>query len=795
MGLTPFSRNIFLLVLATSIASAQGTGSIAGTVFDPSGAPVPLVIVTATQQERGAVRTAQTNAQGAYVLPLLPVGSWSVSVDAKAFKPFRRSGIELATEDALRVDINLEVGELTQSIVVTADAGMVDTRSSQIGTLIDNRRVLELPENGRNVISLAALVPGTASVSAPQTFTGDRSGDTLSVSGSRTTQNLFLFDGQAFNGEFRNTGFNYPPPDAVQEVKVLTNSFSAEYGRNSGAVFSVVTKSGSNLVHGALWEFLRNSALNAQSYFSTTKPTLIQNQFGAAAGGPIKKDKLFVFGSYEGLRLRESSLTSSQTPLTAAERAGDFAGGRIIKDPLTGVAFPGNMIPPGRFDPTANNILTRGIMPLPNTPSGLYVSNYPKPQNNDQVVSRMDYNWGAHTISGRYNYNHATQTGSPGSIPQYAPQNDNALTQSVTVGDTWVLRPTLLSEFRFSVNRFATTVANVNHTSLNSLGSNFPVLGPPAPAGISVSGRVAMGTSSDYDEFNVNANFQVDESLTWTKGNHIIKGGFELLHLRYVNRSSFLEYGAFSFDGSFTGNAAADFLLGKPVSAQVASPTLEQDGLQLNTYYFLQDDWRVNRRLTLNLGLRYEVPLPWVSPQNYWATLHPGQQSTVFPGAPTGLVYYGDKGVPRGMIPTDLNNLAPRIGFAWDPFGSGRTSVRGAFGVFYDAINANIIQNADQPFRYAFTIPAPYSFTDPLRGVHLPTSVNLTNPLFTGIQQIDYPDPGTRSPYVEEFNFNVQHQIVRDLSLEAAYVGKLGHKLPIGWNDNPGLYAPGATAA
>jgi outer membrane receptor protein involved in Fe transport len=453
-------------------------------------------------------------------------------VEVKGFKPFQRSGIELTTDGNLKVDINLEVGSLTDSIQVTADAGMVDTRSSETGTLIDNRRVLELPENGRNVISLAALLPGAASVTAPQTFTGDRSGPTMSVSGSRTTQNLFLFDGEEFNAAFRNTGFNYPPPDEVREVKVLTSSFSAEYGRNSGAVFSVVTRSGTNEIHGAAWEFLRNSDLNAQSYFSTSKPALIQNQFGAAAGGPIRKNRLFVFGAYEGLRLRQSSLTSSQTPLTAAERAGDFSAGKAAKDPLTGQPFPDNFIPVSRFDPTANKILTSGLMPLPNAAAGLYVYNFPTPQNNDQVVTRVDYNFGAHTINARYNANHSNQIGLQGNIPQYAPQFDVALSQSITAGDTWVLRPSLLNEFRVSFNRFATTIANENRTSLTDLGANFPVLGPKAPPAISVSGRVAMGSTSSYDEFNVTGAFQLDESLTWTRGNHTVKGGFELLHLR-----------------------------------------------------------------------------------------------------------------------------------------------------------------------------------------------------------------------------------------------------------------------
>jgi hypothetical protein len=397
--------------------------------------------------------------------------------------------------------------------------------------------VLELPTNGRSIIGLAALLPGASSVNAPQTFTGDRSGPTLSVSGSRTTQNLFLFDGQDFNGLFRNNAYNYPPPDAVHEVKVLTSSFSAEYGGNSGAIFSVVTCPGTNILHGALWEFLRNSDLNARSYFSTTKPVLIQNQFGASAGGPLKKDKLFIFGSYEGLRLRQSSLTSSQTPLTVAERAGDFSGARAIRDPLTGQSFPGNVIPANRIDPVAANVFSTGLMPLPNTASGFYVFNYPTPQGNDQGVARIDYNLGAHTITGRYNANHSNQVSYQGNIPQYAPQASDALSQSVTEQDTWVMRPNVLSETRVSFFRFATAIANQSRVALSDLGGIFPVLGPKAPPAFSISGRVTMASGSSYDQFNVNAAFQLNEKINWTKGNHNVQAGFELLHLRYEPRN------------------------------------------------------------------------------------------------------------------------------------------------------------------------------------------------------------------------------------------------------------------
>jgi hypothetical protein len=274
-----------------------------------------------------------------------------------------------------------------------------------------------------------------------------------------------------------------------------------------------------------------------------------------------------------------------------------------------------------------------------------------------------------------------------------------------------------------------------------------------------------------------------------------VKAGFDLLHLNYLNRSYVNAMGNFIFSGSRSGNSAADFLLGASESMTVASPVLEQSGRQMNTYYFVQDDWKIHPRFTLNLGLRYELPLPWVHPGNEWVTYRRGQQSKVIPTAPVGMVFPNDPGVPRGLIQTDKNNFAPRIGFAWDPAGNGKTSVRGAFGIFYETMNSDIIQNSGQPFAYTYTFNA-VSLSDPLRGQPpIPLQLNLTNPPFVGLQQLFYPDPSLRSPYVQQFHLDVQREVVRDLSVQVGYVGTLGRKLLVGHATNPPAYGPGATLA
>ena len=791
-------RLLFTFLLSTPLTAQVITGSLYGTVTDPTGAIVPNAHITATSAERGNTRGAVSNDKGEWVLTLMPIGTYGIKVDAAGFKSFDRTGIALSAEDNIKIDARLELGAASDTITVTTEAAQVDSRSSTLGATIGERTLMDMPLDGRNIFDLTTLLPGISNVTDPQTFTNDRQGPTFTTSGSRSAQNNMTFDGMLFVALFRNTGLNYPPPDAIAEVRVQTSNYTAEYGRNSGTSMNVVTKSGTNVLHGSVWEYIRNNDFNARSFFSKTVSKLVQNQYGGTLGGPVIKNKLFLFGSYQGLKVRTAALSSSAKPLTSAESSGTFSS--KITDPLSGQPFPQSgknyIIPTSRFDPVA--VKLNSLIEPANSSSGQLIATYAAPQNDDQGLIRGDYYWGKHAIDARYNQVASRDEKSSGNVPSYERIADNTSYHTASIGDTLPITPNLLNVARLAYNRFGGTVSVLTPYSLASLGSKLPQFGPPNPSEINVSSRFDIGNTSAAPALLVNENREFTDSLSWVHGTHSIKVGFQFLRLQYLNRTWFQAQGGFTFSGIFTGNSAADFLLGIPQTLSISTPQLEQGGVQHNTFYYAQDDWRINRRLTLNLGLRYELAFPWYQPNNYWGGFIAGEQSQVYKNAPVGLVFPGDPGEPRGLVQTDGNNFAPRIGFAYDVRGDGKTAIRGGFGVFYDAITSNIIQNGTQPFRYGFTINAPYSLTDPLRGLApIPDGVNLSNPTFSTNPppQLTFPSPTMRTPYTFQDNLTVQHQVRRDLMVEVAYVGKLGRKLLTDIGTNPAIYFPGATVA
>jgi hypothetical protein len=777
-------------------------------VTDSSGGVLPGVVIEAISDATGASRTALSGTDGLYTIPLLSPGSYTVKATLQGFKTAQRDNVRVTVTETARVAFQLEVGQLSETITVSAEATLVETSNATHGIVIDEQKVVDLPLNGRNFTQLGTLIPG---VVAPPGGLGGQTGDAtpggfgnatggFNVNGMRNQSNNFLMDGATNNDTF-NTGFVLrPPPDAIQEFKILTHAFSAEYGRNAGSVVNVVTKSGSNTMSGAVWEFNRSDALNARNYFAPqnqAKPELKQNQFGGSFGGPIVRNKMFGFGFYEGYR-NDSGITQNVLVLSDAQRRGDFSGGAAIRDPLTGQPFPGNIIPANRISPVSTKLLT-DFVPLPNSAGNRYITSPTVTDNRDQFGVRFDYNLSdRQTILGRY-MRSDTDRATPRII---APVDQRAIAtlQDGLISHNFVISSTMVNQARFSINRISANPAVTSGLSPRAYGINFDNTNPLAAglpsfaiSGFFGGGNAALGDAQQPFVDRVNHVWQAANDLTWVSGNHSFKFGADIrreaMRIAFINRPN----GDLTFSGGLTGNAAADFLLGLPAQARATTQQAIQDGYGWLFAGYAQDEFRITPQLTLNLGLRYELPTPFIDQNDAITGFVTGAQSTKYPAAPRGLVYPGDPGIGRGIVPTDKNNFAPRFAVAWDPNGDGRTSIRSAFGVFYDALagQGDFFQSGvlSPPFTPLIELntPTPITIADPLAAVAGPP-----NPFPPALTIIGWGD-AFKSPYAYHFNAGVQRQLLSRLGAEVSYVGSRGYNLPIFMEVNPGVYTPGQT--
>ena len=800
---------LLLSLFAPARAHAQATGQINGIITDASGSVLPGVTVEAISDATGATRSAISGTDGLYTIPLLSPGTYTVKASLQGFRASQRDGVRVVVSETARVAFQLEVGQLSETITVSAEATLVETSNATHGIVIDEQKVVDLPLNGRNFTQLGTLIPG---VVAPPGGLGGQTGDAtpggfgnatggFNVNGMRNQSNNFLMDGATNNDTF-NTGFVLrPPPDAIQEFKILTHAFSAEYGRNAGSVVNVVTKSGTNTMSGAVWEFNRSDALNARNYFAPQtqpKPELKQNQFGASFGGPLMRNKLFGFGYYEGYR-NDSGITQNILVLSEAQRRGDFSGGAAVRDPLTGQPFPGNIIPADRISPVATKLLT-DFVPLPNSAGNRYIVSPTVTDNRDQYGIRFDYNFSERqTILGRY-MRSETDRQTPKII---APVDQRAVAtlQDGLISHNFVISPRLVNQARFSINRISANPAVTSGLSPKAYGINFANTNPLAAGlpsivvtGFFGGGNAALGDAQQPFVDRVNHVWQAADDVTWVSGSHSMKFGAdvrrEAMRIAFINRPN----GDLTFSGGLSGNAAADFLLGFPAQARATTQQAIQEGYGWLFAGYAQDEYRVSSKLTLNLGVRYELPTPFIDINDAITGFVTGAKSSKYPAAPAGLVYPGDPGVPRGIVPTDKNNIAPRLAVVWDPNGDGRMSIRSAFGVFYDALagQGDFFQSGvlSPPFTPLIELntPTPITIADPLAAVAGPP-----NPFPPALTIIGWGDD-FKSPYAYHFNAGVQRQLMARLGAEVSYVGSRGHNLPIFMEVNPGVYTPGQTA-
>ena len=742
----------------------------------------------------GFERQAVSNEQGLYFVPLVPVGSYSVRIEHPGFRPLVREGIAISVNQEVRVDLSLSLASSTETVTVTGDAAQVSTNSATVGAVVKTEQIVQLPLNGRNFTELGALAPGV--VTPPQRLGGSGSANAFAVNGLRTQSNSFILDGATNSDPFFNGYVMAPPPDAIQEFKLLTSGFAAEYGFQSGSAISVITRAGGNSVHGSLWEFLRNDAMDARNFFAASNPQLNQNQFGGSLGGPILRNRTFVYAYYEATRIRQG-LVQNVPVLTDAQRGGDF-GSTVVRDPQTNQAFPNNRIPTNRLNPIAARLLGE-FVPGPNSSGARFVTAPASSDDRDQFGVRIDHRFSnANALFARYSFARR-DTSNPlgGNSFTAAPVDSIDRNHSVIISDTHVFSPTLFHEVNLSFLRQHSLPTTWSGLDLAKYGWLYSATEPTAMGlpNITVSGLFTLGESLSGWSKAVRNIYQIADSVTWIHGRHNLKAGADLRRQQifqvFPNRTN----GDFTFNGQFTGSASADFLLGLPVQFRQnggdPSKHFVGDGYGL----FVQDEWKVSPRLTLNLGLRWELPIPFVDKQNRIASFQPGRRSVVYPDAPAGLVFPGDPGVSRATIDTDYNNFAPRFGFAWDVFGNGHTSVRGSYGVFFDtAPGTAVFQSINlPPFNRFLTISTP-DFANPYSAYAVNPQTDPSRRFPTPTDVIGF-SPDVRTPYAQQINFNLQRQISSNLMAEVGYVGTLGRKMWGYLEVNPAIPGPGATVA
>jgi len=806
-----------VVLYGASALAQQITGSIRGTVQDPSGAVVSSASVSAKQSETGLTRSAMTDHTGAYVLLELPVGHYQVQVEAKGFQTYIQEGIILDVNETATVPVRLAVGAETQQVQVRADAQLIQGTVTSLGKTVSEREVLDLPLNGRNFTQLGLLQPGVVPLTPGLAEAGGslREGQAYAVNGQRPESNNFLIDGaNNFNGV--DGGFVLKPPvDAITEFRILTHNANAEFGNSLGSTTNIITRSGTNRIHGAAWEFLRNDIFDSRNYFASRVEPLKQNQFGVTLGGPIRKDKTFAFGYFEGFRNRQGETDASTVP-SLIERQGDFSAvctegfsGGFCNNPnhqlfnvFLNKPYPNNQVPlsPPDVNPLSLSLLK--LFPNPNTGINVFTSTQVVQQDSNQFGLRLDhYLSPTNILNFRYAFSDGSQFNpipiSGASVPGF-PVGQEQRAQNFVAQETHTFSPAMIGVLRFSYlrNKFLYG-ERTNHTTSRSLGFNYDpsldlAVGPPF---IQISGYTEVGDPITGPRNTYENAFDYSGSLSWVHGRHELKFGGGYQHLQVNALQGIATNGFFVFAPfPVVPNAFASFLFGQPVVFLQGRGDFERGirGNSLNGY--AQDTYKVTQHLTLNLGLRYELPFPYTEIHNRQTLWVPGRQSKVMPDAPADLLFPGDPGVPAGLIPTFKKGFAPRVGFAWDPTGSSKWLITSAYGIFYEPYytgQGGPLQSPISAPPYLQTAQVSFPEFDNPYGPAGPPPINtFANPLTNLTVAANLP-----LPYSQDWDLNIQHSFGSDLLFEVGYVGTKGTKLPRFVEANPAIYIPGVDSS
>jgi len=892
-------------VLATSGFGQSTAGRILGRVMDPSGAVLSNVNVTLTNEATGVSRSVQTNTNGDYVLLEVQPGSYQVQFEQQGFKTNLRKGVVVEVNGVVTLNTTMAIGQTKETVEVTSEAPLVDTTTTQLGAVVNDRAVSQLPLNARDTYQFLQLQPGVMSTvgsSNSVVYGNDRAG-AVSVNGGRGRANNFSVNGGDANDQFVNLPTVQPSPDSIQEFRVLTNTFDAEYGRNSGSVVNVVTKSGTNSFHGNVYEFFRNKHLNANAYCFTAiqgipcdKPQFNQNQFGGTFGGPIKKDQTFFFTSYEGRRIRQGIPSPAVTVPSAAERpdpshmlnghivadfsaespfpgtlsnayallggggpnqrAGcqqavtDINGGTIADGVTYQSIFPNNQIPLECMDATAVDLLQ--LVPTPDRGGSILQTIPVQPDRGDQFTVRLDHRLSNTQNLSFYYYFDDHHVVSPFAQFQAAGANipgfgsiTNERFQQYNISHVWTINNSTVNEFRFNYNREAqmtfqhpintalvqntcppapTWLTSVlgpvpcfsDGTQANALGIH-PNLGAQREGlpFIQLSGGFTIGNNGEGELPQVGNSFQWSDNISKVIGNHSLKFGADVRRQRFDQTLYFDVNGEFFVDGTSTNSTLgdtvfSDYMLGFPGSYGQGSAQVE-NVRNTGLYLFGQDSWKIKPNLTLNYGLRWELTTPIADVSKHVQTFRPGQSSTVFPCQdtantdctsmkPVGLLVPGDPGVPNGLTQTYYKAFAPRIGIAWSPGTSGKTTIKAGWGLFYNPIEQLVLEqfSAEPPFGGS-TFPfntflntpfldqsGSFSYPNPFGLPSLGGSNGILNPqrgqpvdwgMFRPILLFGQFQPKMRTQYSAQYNLTIERELARDLKFQLGYVGSQGHRL------------------
>jgi hypothetical protein len=802
----------------------QATAQISGRVTDQSGAVLPGVEITATQTDTGILRNAITDETGSFILPNLATGPYRLQAALSGFRTFVQTGIVLQVSSNPVINPVLEVGQLTEEVEVQANAAMVETRTVGVGVVIENQRILELPLDGRQPTSLITLSGaavqtegGTSGAGGARRMAGAVG---ISVAGGLSTGTVYLLDGAMHNSPYDNFNLPLPFPDALQEFKVETGGLSAQHGMYSGASVNSVTKSGTNEFHGNAFEFIRNDLFNARNYFARKNSTLKRNQFGGTLGGPIQTNKLFFFGGYQGTIIRQDPSDLRDFVPSPAMLAGDFTafaspacnGGRQI---TLRAPFVNNQIAPGQFNRAALALTAK--LPKTSDPCGGVTRGERQISNNHQALGRVDYQMTSkQSLFGRTMFVTYKEP-SPFSLDSTNILNNivslDQFFQSYAIGHTYLISPNTVNSFRLVVNRTATDRVAAEYFSAPDIGINiFSFV--KGSMSVDVTGGFSLGGNPGPTRTTA---YQAANDLSLIRGTHQIGIGGNVAYWRNnLNALTGASRGAFTFSGDITGLGMADFLVGRPSRFMQRAPnTTYMSQPYIGAY--IADSWRVAPRLTVNYGVRWEPYFPQVyrngkianfSESRYKA----GVKSTVFRNAPTGFYYPGDPDFPgtscrsSGICnATGINkrwwDFAPRLGFAWDVSGDGRTSVRASFATGYDMITAGSLNTAiTPPWEPSITIETPAGgFENPWLGYPggnpFPIGAvdpNTPFPAFSNYFSIPYDNPRTTR---YSWNLSVQRQIATDWLVSASYLGSQTAHIWVAQELNQALFVPGATTA